>query len=68
MKWIIEKNENLASKVVARMIVRQIQEKENSNICLPTGSTPMLCLEQLVTVYKNDGINFNQAKFFNMDE
>ena len=68
MKMYIENNrENMGIKA-ADIIKEAIIKKPDIVLSLPTGSTPIVCLEQLVKLHKQQGLDFSRAYCFNMDE
>ncbi|QIH40237.1 glucosamine-6-phosphate deaminase [Flavobacterium sp. Sr18] len=74
-----EKNHNVifkssveASKVVAQEIAALVKSKQAENqpcvLGLATGSSPIKVYEELVRMYKEDGLSFNNVITFNLDE
>ena len=52
----------------AQILASQIQQKLNSILGLATGSTPVGMYRQLIEMYKNNQLDFEQVKTFNLDE
>ncbi|ONI40851.1 hypothetical protein AN639_04285 [Candidatus Epulonipiscium fishelsonii] len=68
MKWEIYKTLEEASKKTAQYIVNELNLKPNLNLCLPTGSTPINCLNEMVKLYEEGKADFSKANIYNMDE
>lgn len=68
MRIIIEKDYQAMSKKAALMLAGQITLNPKSNLGLATGGTPLKMYAELIKMYKNNEINFNQIKTFNLDE
>ncbi len=54
--------------LVAKDVVKQINEKNNSVLILPTGSTPLPVYKNICEMYKNGDVSFENVKTFNLDE
>jgi len=52
----------------AQIVASQIRQKPNSVLGLATGSTPVGMYHQLVEMYKNNELDFEQVTTFNLDE
>ncbi len=52
----------------AKEIAEQIRTKSNSAIGLATGNTMEPIYTELVRMHKEEGLDFSQVKFFNLDE
>lgn len=61
-----------ASALIAKEIADLINEKKKKNeLCvlgLPTGSTPVEVYDELVRMYKEEGLSFENVVTFNLDE
>lgn len=73
MRLIIQPNHDLTSKWVANYIARKINlaapTKEKPFVMgLPTGSSPLGTYSELIKLYKNDVVSFQNVVTFNMDE
>ncbi|MEG1312081.1 MAG: glucosamine-6-phosphate deaminase [Romboutsia sp.] len=68
MRILVCKNYEEMSKKAAQMILSQVTLKPNSVLGLATGSTPMGMYKELVTMYKNNIIDFSEVVTFNLDE
>ncbi len=56
------------SKKAANMVAGQMNLKTDSVLGLATGSTPEGMYRELVTLYKNNDIDFSEITSFNLDE
>lgn len=68
MKLIIEKTSKEMGCSAAKMIAREMEKKLALNLCLATGATPIGCLQELVRLHKEEGLDFSKTTSFNMDE
>ncbi|MCQ4925703.1 glucosamine-6-phosphate deaminase [Tissierella carlieri] len=68
MKVLIEKDYKTISEVAARMIKDEIERKPNLTLGLATGSTPMGTYQELIRLYKEEGLDFSKVTTFNLDE
>ena len=73
MRVIIEKDYNDLSAWAARYIANQINEAAPSKdkpfvLGLPTGSTPLATYKELIRLYNNNYVSFENVVTFNMDE
>ncbi|MGD1818415.1 MAG: glucosamine-6-phosphate deaminase [Pleomorphochaeta sp.] len=73
MRVIIEKDYNDLSLWAARYIAKQIKEfnptKDNPFVLgLPTGSTPLATYKELIRLYNEGYVSFENVVTFNMDE
>ncbi len=64
MEVIIQPDVTAASQLAARMVARQLREKPNSVLGLPTGSTPLLLYRELVALK----LDWRRVTTFNLDE
>lgn len=68
MKVIKVKDVQALNKKAAYMVASQIIEKPNSVLGLATGSTPIGTYHELVKLYNDDIIDFEEVVTFNLDE
>lgn len=68
MKIVVKETEQEASSYVAEIIGTALREKPELSLSLPTGSTPVHVLEDLVRKHHEEGLSFAKASLFNMDE
>ena len=68
MEFVIKKTYEDMSSAAADIIAGVIRQKPGTVIALPTGSTPVGTLEKLVSLHKNEGLDFSKAVSFNIDE
>jgi glucosamine-6-phosphate deaminase len=68
MQIIITENYEALSRLASDELIKQIKEKPNSIIYLPTGNTP-LGMYEILSKKENAGlISFKETIFFNLDE
>lgn len=68
MRIIIAKNYQDLSFKAASIIAGQLLLKPNSVLGLATGSTPLQTYQELVKMYRENNLDFSEAKTFNLDE
>lgn len=68
MEYYYFKSYKEASKKGAGIIASQVILKPNSILGLATGSTPIGTYKELIELYKNKTLNFENCKSFNLDE
>ena len=68
MKIVVKETEQEASSCVAEIIGTALRERPELSLSLPTGSTPVHVLEDLVRKHHGEGLSFAKASLFNMDE
>ena len=68
MEIIIQSDPEAASRLAARVIVRQLQEKPDAVLGLATGSTPLLLYRELVRLHAAKQVDFSRVRTFNLDE
>jgi glucosamine-6-phosphate deaminase len=68
MRIVTVKDYEELSKKAANILASQITLKPNSVLGLATGSTPVGAYRELVRIYKEGDINFNEIVTFNLDE
>ncbi len=54
--------------MIAKEVVNQVNEKPNSVLILPTGSTPIPTYKSIVDMYKRGEVSFKDTVSFNLDE
>ncbi|PKP61777.1 glucosamine-6-phosphate deaminase [Candidatus Atribacteria bacterium HGW-Atribacteria-1] len=59
---------NKMSKLVTKMVAKQIKDKPNTVLGLATGSTPLGMYRELVKLYKKGKLDFSKVTTFNLDE
>ncbi|MGI6659198.1 MAG: glucosamine-6-phosphate deaminase [Dethiobacteraceae bacterium] len=65
--YIVDSYEELSVKA-ALIVAGQISFKADSVLGLCTGSTPIGMYQELVKMYRGQGLDFSQVTFFNLDE
>ena len=68
IRLIVAEDYNQLSQKAAQLVAQQIQQKPASVIGFATGSTPLGLYQELVAMYQNKEITFNQITSFNLDE
>ncbi len=68
MQIIVADNYDNMSKKAANIIASQITLKPNSVLGLATGATPTGTYQELVRIYREGRISFNDVVTFNLDE
>lgn len=68
MRIIVVDNYEEMSKRAARMIASQVMLKPDSVLGLATGDTPLGMYKELVKLFKNEEVDFNEVRTFNLDE
>lgn len=68
MKIIIAKNYQAMSKLAADLVIRELKEKRQTTLGLPTGSTPLGLYKNLAKACLGEKISFKEVKTFNLDE
>ncbi len=68
MKVIIAKDYNEVSELVAKQIVKEVNEKPNLVFCLPAGNSPIGMYKKLVEFYNQGVVDFSKMRTFDMDE
>jgi len=68
MKIIKAKDYVEMSRKAAYYIADQVLLKPNSVLGLATGSTPLGTYQELIQLYQNGEVSFNQVRSFNLDE
>jgi len=56
------------SKLAAKIVAKQIEDKPNTVLGLATGSTPLGMYRELVKLYKKGKLDFSKVTTFNLDE
>lgn len=68
MKFIITKNYDEMSEVLAKHVMDLIKENPELSFCLPAGGSPIGMYEVLVREYKAGNVDFSKVHTYNMDE
>ena len=68
MRIIVVDNYEEMSKKAARMIASQVMLKPDSVLGLATGDTPLGMYKELVKLFDNEEVDFNEVRTFNLDE
>ncbi len=68
MEIIVVKNYKELSKLSAEVIAEVIKNKPDAVLGLATGSTPIGCYENLIEMYRNGELSFEQVRTVNLDE
>lgn len=68
MQIVICDNAHQVADKAAMWLTALINKKNNAVLGLATGSTPIKLYQQLVSLYQQGNINFNQVTSFNLDE
>lgn len=68
MRIIVEKDYQAMSKKAALMVASQITLKDDSNLGLATGGTPLGMYDNLIERYREGELDFSNVKTFNLDE
>ncbi|HMA59697.1 MAG TPA: glucosamine-6-phosphate deaminase [Halanaerobiales bacterium] len=68
MRVLIEKDYNEMSKKAAYLVKKQINDKPDSVLGLPTGSTPLKMYKVLIEMYRRGEVDFSEVTTFNLDE
>jgi len=56
------------SKLAAKIVAKQIEDKPNTVLGLATGSTPLGMYRELVKLHKKGKLDFSKVTTFNLDE
>lgn len=68
MKIIRVKNYEEMSKKASKLLAEHINKKPQTNVCFATGSTPIGMYNELVKMYNENKVSFEQVTSFNLDE
>ncbi len=68
MKILITENYDQMSRHAARILASQLTLKPDSVLGLATGGTVTGMYERLITLHREDGLDFSQATVYNLDE
>ncbi len=68
MEVIITEGRDRASELVARQIANLIERKPDAVLGLATGSTPLPLYHELITLHREEGLDFSRVTTFNLDE
>lgn len=68
MEVIIQPNHHQLASIAAHIIRDAIRKKPNLVLGLATGSTPIELYKSLVSMHRDDGLDFSGVTTFNLDE
>ncbi len=68
MLVVVKKNHEEVSREAARVVSNMLREKPSSVMGLATGSTPLDLYNELIRMYKEEGLDFSKVTTFNLDE
>lgn len=68
MNFIQAKDYDEMSKICAELMRKDVDEKEDIEICLATGSSPALAYKYFVEQVKNDKVDMSKWKLVKLDE
>lgn len=68
MRIIIESDYEAMSKKAAQIVADKIRKKPDIVLGLATGNTPLGMYQELIRMYKEEGLNFSKVVTFNLDE
>lgn len=68
MEVVIQPSTSAAVELVARMIAREIEANPQAVLGLATGRTMESVYARLVSLHRNDGLDFSACRTFNLDE
>lgn len=68
MLVVVKKNHDEVSREAARVVSNMLREKPSSILGLATGSTPLDLYNELIRMYKEEGLDFSKVTTFNLDE
>lgn len=68
MKLIVSKNYDDMSKKASEIIAKEIKLNPNTVLGLATGSTPIGTYKELIIKHKDENLNFEGIRTFNLDE
>jgi glucosamine-6-phosphate deaminase len=68
MRILVTADYRMLSQAAAELIVKAVRGKAGVVLGLPTGRTPLGMYDELVEMYRNQGLDFSQVRTFNLDE
>ncbi len=68
MEVIIQPNKKMAAELTAKVIADQLRVKHDLVLGLATGRTMEHVYADLVSMHKNEGLDFSSCRTFNLDE
>ena len=68
MEVIVSESYEDMSRAAAQLVVETLNTKPNAVLGMATGSTPLGLYEELVRLYRSEGLDFSQVTTFNLDE
>ncbi len=68
MEWFFCKTKEEGGKKTAEYIRNEVNKNPSLNLCIPTGSTPVICFKEMVKMYEDKRLDLSCAYMYNMDE
>ena len=68
MKLFLEKNYDDLSQRASKILIEEIEKNKDIVLGLATGSTPIGTYKKLIKAHIENGLDFSNAKSFNLDE
>lgn len=68
MEVLIQSDAKAASQMAARHIASLIREKPDAVLGLATGNTPLALYAELIRLHREEGLDFQHVRTFNLDE
>lgn len=68
MEVIIRQNEEVAARLAAQLVARQLRRKADSVLGLATGRTMERLYAELARLHREEGLDFSLCRTFNLDE
>lgn len=68
MKLFVEKNYDDLSQRASKILIEEIEKNKDIVLGLATGSTPIGTYKKLIKAHIENGLDFSNAKSFNLDE
>jgi glucosamine-6-phosphate deaminase len=68
MRVLVTADYETLSQTAAELIVKAVRGKAGLVLGLPTGRTPLGMYEELVRLYRSQGLDFSGVRTFNLDE
>jgi len=68
MLVVVKKNHDEVSREAARVVSNMLREKPSSILGLATGTTPLDLYNELIRMYREEGLDFSKVTTFNLDE
>jgi glucosamine-6-phosphate deaminase len=68
VKVVVCQDKQEVARVAANIFAQAVREKPDIVLGLATGGTPVGMYKELIRVHKEEGLNFNRVRSFNLDE